>query len=613
MYDAEAAASLSTPDLKERIQSLEQSYREGNPLVSDDVFDHVFLAELKRREPDHPLLQEVGAEVDFGEGKVVHPSPMLSTDKAYTTEEVRAFVTRVKAAARDIGVDPDAVEFRLTPKLDGMAARLDGALLVTRGNGLVGNDVSSAISKGVVLTAPGVGEIVMQQSYFDEYLSDEFEHPRNVVVGAVSAKEPNADAQKALDQGAIRFVNYESLHNIVCVGEALLEFLDEMVERVLADVEYPTDGVVIEVLDPRVKEYLGSTSHHHRWQIAKKSKGESAVTTVTGIRWTTGRTGRITPTVLIEPVKLSGATLSKVTAHHAGNVRSLSIGVNASVRILRSGLVIPFLESVLSPAEVVAIPDRCPTCNSKVEWENDFIVCKDVFCDAQCRRRLGHFFEILGNVDLFGSKTIESLVENGHRDLLDIYKLTVSDFEACGFGPKQSENLVNELVRSRTDAVEDWRFLAAIGISYLGRGSSRRLLKVSPIEKLVELTVQDIVNIESFGPVVAPSVHTAIQTLWPAISGLLALGFNLVTTSATASGGLSGKRVVFTGAMPSPRKAMEEAAQRLGAEVQSAVSAKTDWLVTGERVGMSKLTKAEKLGVKVMPLAEYEAILANLS
>lgn len=611
MDHAATVAALTTDALSERIEALEKSYREGYPEVSDAVFDHVYMAELRRRAPRHPLLQAVGAEPDFGDGKVVHPSPMLSTDKAYTRDEVTAFVTRVQNTATALGWDSAAVLYRVTPKLDGMAARFDGARLVTRGDGLKGNDITSAIQKGVVMDGPGVGELVMAQTYFDLQLTGVFEHPRNVVVGAVSAKEPSDEAATALAQGAIRFVNYGSLENIVCTGQNLVDAIDAIVEELLDAVDYPTDGVVIEVIDESLKKAIGATSHHHKWMIAKKSKGESAVTRVLGIEWTTGRTGRVTPTVLIEPVKLSGATLSRVTAHHAGNVQRLGIGKGAVARVLRSGEVIPFLEELIEAAEEVHVPDHCPSCGTALAWDGDFVVCPGMECEAQLVRRLHHFFDILGNLDLFGSKSVQRLVDHGYKDLVTIYRMEATDFESCGFGPKQAENLVAELQRSRTDAVEDWRFLGAIGIEKLGRGSSRRLLKVHAIDTLDTISVEELEKVESFGPVVAPRIHRDLDLMWPTIRGLLDLGFTLTSSSTRAQGILAEKRVVFTGAMPKPRKEMEAEAAGLGAEVQKGVSSKTDWLITGERVGATKIAKAEKLGVIVMPLDEYLTVIGG--
>ena len=603
---------METAELVETIKRLEQAYRSGKPEVSDDEFDHVYLAELERRDNNHPLLNRIGAEIDFGEGKIVHPTPMLSTAKAYTTEGVEKFINRVKSAANSVNVDPLNVKYRITAKLDGMAARFDGKQLVTRGDGLKGNDITSAIHKGVVMDDPGIGEIVMPKSYFESNLSENFSHPRNVVVGAVGAEELNDDAQTALTAGAIRFVNYNSLHSIVCDADLLLEKLEEFHSELTQETEYPVDGIVIEVLDEAIKAKMGANSHHHRWMLAKKIKGEHAIATVIDIEWLTGRTGRISPIVLIEPVRLSGATISRVTAHHAGNVKKLGIGQGASLRILRSGEVIPFIEEVIKPAEAIDIPTKCPACGARVRWERDFIFCDAEDCVSKCVQRLHYYFKTVENIDLFGEKTIEKLVSHGYRDLLSIYKLNTADFESCGFSSKQSENLTAELLRSRTDAVEDWRWLGAMGILHLGRGSSRRLLKVHAIESLNSLSVADIDNIDSFGSVVSPSIHRDLQQLWPTIEGLMRIGFNLVASNVPTKGILSGKKIVFTGTMEKPRKEMEEQATQLGAEVQSSVRSNTDWLVTGNKVGASKISKAEKKGTEIVSVAEYEKRISGI-
>ena len=603
---------LSTGDLAEAIERFEAVYRSGTPEVSDYDFDHVYLAELQRREPSHPLLKRVGAEPDFGVGKVVHPQPMLSTDKVYSESDVRGFTERVSGAAADLGIDPEKIVYQLTPKLDGMAARYDGSMLVTRGDGLRGYNVSNAIEKGIALDVPGVGEIVMPSQYFDQHLKADFKKARNFVVGCISADTLKAESVAAFEAGAIQFVNYISLQSIDVVGgTALCVEIEQHCEAIEKGCEYPTDGTVVAIVDERIRDAMGHTSSFHRWQCAKKRKGESAQTVVKMIEWTTGRTGRVTPTVVVEPVHLSGAKIGRVTAHHAGNVVAQGIGVGSVLRLLRAGEVIPFIDAIITPASVVETPTECPTCDSVLEWEGDFIVCTSTQCDAQTIRRMHHFFDIIGNVDAFGEKTVRKIHDAGHDNLLAIYALQAADFEACGFGPKQSENLVAELQRSRTNAVEDWRFLGAMGISRLGRGSSRRLLKVHTIYTINSLSVTDIEAIESFGPVVAPSVHAAIKAQWPIISGLLGLGFNLVSSQAESGGPLSGKRIVFTGAMQRPRKDMEKEAESLGAEVQKSVSKTTDLLVTGERVGATKITKANKLGVRVIPLADYESEILN--
>lgn len=595
-------SQLETSELVEQINEYESAYRSGAPLVSDEVFDHTYLAELQSREPNHPILMRVGAEPDFGEGKVKHINPMLSTEKAYTIEEIQAFIKRVSA-----GLDESPM-FRLTPKLDGMAARFDGSQLVTRGNGLTGNDVTSAIDKGLTVGKPGVGEIVIATAYFDQNLSEHFQHPRNLVVGCISADKVNKHGQQAFDDGAIRWVNYADIERFEISSDELVEKLDDLCDALEDRCEYPTDGVVIEVIDESVKESLGSTNSHHRWQIAKKRVGESAETTVIGVEWSTGRTGRVTPTVKIEPVYLSGATLSRVTAHHAGRIESDGIGIGATVRIVRSGSVIPCLQQIVKET-TPEIPDTCPTCATPLNKDGDFLVCPSITCGAQTVRRMVHFFEILGNVNGFAEKTVQKLVDGGYNNLLAIYAMGSGEFESCGIGRKQSVNLVSELQASKTTAVEDWRFLGAIGISRLGRGSSKRLLAKHPLETLNTVSVEAIQEVESFGAIVAPTVHLELSNQWELISSLLGLGFNLVSESAATGGLLEGKSIVFTGTMDRPRSAMQKEAESLGAEVQSSVRKTTTWLVCGGKVGATKTAKAEKLGVEVIQLDDYLEII----
>jgi len=602
---------METSILIATIERLEQAYRNGKPEVSDNEFDHVYLAELERRNPDHPLLNRIGTENDFGFGKVVHPQPMLSTAKTYDMEGIAKFCQRVAAMADSINIDPATIEYRVTAKLDGMAARYDGQQLVTRGDGLKGNDITSAIGKGVVMDGPGIGEIVMSKAYFEGNLIESFSHPRNVVVGAVGADILSRESQIALTSGAIRFVNYQNLHAIICDASTLLEKLEDIHMQFLQETEYPIDGIVIEVVDEAIKVKMGANSHHHRWMLAKKIKGEHAITTVVDIEWRTGRTGRITPTVILDPVHLSGAKISRVTAHHAGNVKKLGIGEGATLRILRSGEVIPFIDKVIHPVESVNIPTQCPACGTTITWDRDFIICDADDCISKSIRHLFHYFKTIENIDLFGEKTLEKIVNHGYRDLLSIYQLTARDFESCGFSLKQAENLVAELQRSRTVAVEDWRWLAALGILHLGRGNSKRLLKVHALESLNCLSIEDIEKVDSFGSIVAPSVHCNLKKLWPTIEGLMEIGFNLVKSNTPTGGVLSGKRIVFTGTMERSRKEIEEQARQLGAEVQSSIRKNTDWLIIGNKVGASKLTKAEKTGIEIVPFATYKVLIID--
>ena len=253
--------------------------------------------------------------------------------------------------------------YRVTPKLDGLAGRDDGQVLVSRGNGEIGYEISSAFQKGVVPIGGrglGSGEIVIQKSYFDEHLSGEFEHPRNMVVGIVSSDTLNEFAQKALEDQAVHFVPYSQLPFWEGDADTMLSRIDLIVTDLAAQTDYPMDGAVAEVMDQEIRDVMGATAHHYRWQIAIKTKGETAVTVVDAITWQVGRTGNITPVMEVKPVSLSGATIRRVTAHHAGMVLKEKIGRGSKIEIIRSGEVIPKLEKVLKPSQDVSLPVGVP-------------------------------------------------------------------------------------------------------------------------------------------------------------------------------------------------------------------------------------------------------------
>ena len=602
-------------ELAERLKIYNQAYRQGSPMVSDAEYDSL-VERLRAMAPDHPYLSAVEPEQFSGRRKVFHPTPMLSIEKAYSGKQLERFVERVNKAAQEI--DGADVLFRLMPKLDGLAGRDDGEIFTTRGDGLAGYEISSAFAKGLTPIGgrgQGMGEIVVVKSYFEEKMGRFFEHPRNMVVGIVTSEILNENAKIALAEGMVHFVPYRQVDSITVDGTRLIEDRRKLMQDLLAKVDYPTDGIVAEVIDERIRSTMGATAHHYRWQIAVKTKGETAETTVTEIQWQVGRTGNVTPVMEVEPVSLSGATIRRVTAHHAGNIRNLSIGIGTRIEVIRSGEVIPKLENIVEPAGDLQLPEHCPSCDHPLQWENDFLKCKNPQCRAQIEQGMIHWFRILGNADWFGPKTIEKIVENGHRDLAAIYRLGQKDFEGMGFGPVQSKNLADAIAQSLTRPVEDWRFLAAFGISNLGTGDSRKLLEHVAIGDVLGLTQDQIKEIKGFGEITSSSIVADLTRIGPLISHMLALGFNLRRTPLSSEkepseSPIAGKGIVFTGKLVyGSRQAMQTEAAALGARVLTAVSGTTDYLVCGENVGATKKTKAQKLGVTLLTEEQYRAMI----
>lgn len=594
-----------------------EAYRKGVPVVSDATYDNL-VEQLRSLDPKHPFLQTVEPETFSGKKEIRHPMPMLSTDKAYTKEALERFVVRVSKAAKDMRIEN--VVYRVTPKLDGLAGRDDGTILASRGNGEVGYDISNAFLKGVFPVGgrgQGVGEIVIRKSYFDEHLSGVFEHPRNMVVGIVSSDTLNESARMALEDQAVHFVPYSQLAFWEGDAETMLRDMDAILADLADRTDYPMDGAVTEVMSSEIRDFMGATTHHYRWQIAIKTKGDTAVTVVDAVTWQVGRTGNITPVMEVKPTSLSGATIRRVTAHHAGLVLKERIGRGSEIEIIRSGEVIPKLERVLKQSQDVFLPSVCPVCQTELLWQNDFLKCDNRMCRAQMEQGISHWFKTLGNADWFGIKTIQKLVENGYDCLEKIYALSETDFTDIGFGPVQSKNLVEALDISRNKPVEDWRFLAALGISNLGTGDSRKLLSHMTLQDLLKADRTRIEGINGFGGITSLSIYKGIQDLRKTIDHMLALGFNLVTTPlvheiAAVESAIAGKGIVFTGKMKhGSREAMQSDARRLGARVQTAVSSTTDILVCGEKVGAAKITKARNLNVTILSEDDYIAVIGG--
>jgi DNA ligase (NAD+) len=385
----------------------------------------------------------------------------------------------------------------------------------------------------------------------------------------------------------------------------------------MAQVDYPIDGMVAEVTDEDLRAHMGATAHHYRWQIAIKTRGETAVTTVEDIHWQVGRTGNLTPVLQVAPVSLSGATIRRVTAHHAGMVKAIRPGRGARIEIIRSGEVIPKIERVIEPSDDFTIPEECPSCAGPLTWQNDFLKCRNPACRAQAGQRIRYWFQTLGTADWFGIKTVQKLVAAGYDTLEKIYDLRREDFEKLGFGPVQSRNLAEALELSRTKPVEDWRFLAAFGIADLGKGESRRLLTFFPLKMLPQVKAGDIEKIHGFGKKTSESITGGLAAIGETFRHMLALGFNLQETplagkESGAESPVAGKGIVFTGRMQGgSREEMQARARRLGARVQSAVSGKTDYLVCGQKVGRTKLDKARRLGVTILGEDEYRKMIAG--
>ncbi|SMN16986.1 DNA ligase [uncultured Candidatus Thioglobus sp.] len=613
---------LSDNDLAEFCQQANEAYRQGNPIISDQDYDFIYLAELKNRLPQHPLLQLVEPEGQgFSEEKVRLPEIMLSTDKAYSWGEIQKWIERIEKACIELDTDIKTIQIKATPKLDGFAGYDDGLHLYTRGDGKKGSDITRVFDRGLQVfndseRGQGAGEIVVKKSYFEQCLSDSFEHPRNFQASLIKEKELDEKAKQAIVDKAALFVPFAQLPNWRGGINELSDNFKKIIADILIMVDFDIDGVVFEITDVNLKSHMGANRKFHRWQIAYKENKDKAQVKVLGVTPQVGRTGKITPVAELEPTQLSGATIVRATGHHYGLVKEQGLGEGSIVELTRSGLVIPKIIKVLKPAEI-SIPEICPSCSSVLTWQSDFLMCMNhAECPAQIIGRMEYFFKILANNDGFGIATIEKLYEHGVRTISQIYQLNEQDFVNMDFGDKTSQNLSNQLRRSFTQEIEDWRFLAAFGINRMGMGNCENLLKSYSIKDIFKLNESEIANINGFATLSAALIVDGLKTLREEYDYLLTYKFNLELTSLKQvnldfSHPLVGRKVVFTGRMKGSRDEMKRHAKSIGIQVVSSVTGKTDYLIIGDKVGQKKIESAEKFGVKILSEADYINIITQ--
>ncbi|MDC0483515.1 helix-hairpin-helix domain-containing protein [Candidatus Thioglobus sp.] len=613
-------SDLTDADLLEFCKIANQSYRDGSPIISDEDYDFIFIPKLSKRLPSNSFLQKIEAENEgFSEEKIKLPQKMLSTDKAYSWEEINKWLERIVKFSSEINYFLPDIQIKGTAKLDGFAGYDDGSKLYTRGDGNKGSDISRVFERGLGVfnnskRGQGPGEIVVKRSYFEKYLSNHFEYPRNFQASLIKEKELDNFAIDAIEAKAALFVPFNQLPQwLGSINEFKSRFLD-IVSQLESGVDFDIDGVVFEVISPELKKHMGSNRKFHRWQIAFKENKEKAQVRVISVTAQVGRTGKITPVAELEPTQLSGATIYRATGHHYGLVKEQGLGAGSIIELTRSGLVIPKINKVLKTAEV-DIPINCPSCGDLLSWDSDFLMCfNHVSCPEQIMGKIIYFFRILANNDGFGQATIQKLYAEGIRQVSDIYLLNEDKLISMGFGKKTSHNLINQLIRSRKESIEDWRFLASFGVQRLGMGNCENLLKNYSVDQIFDLSIKDISNIDGFAEITAELIFDGLALIKPQYVVLISGGFELEQTLLKTEinqsiSPFNSKKIVFTGTMSESRAELQKQAKAFGANVGKSVSSKTDFLIIGKNVGQSKIKDAKTHQVEILTEAEYLKLL----
>ena len=662
-------------DNKKRIEELVEElnrysyeyYSLDNPTVTDKEYDEKY-DELKRLEmeegyvlPYSPTLR-VGDVVLDGFNKYTHKSPLWSMDKAQTLEELKEWHNRnVKFVneMREQGEDLPDLKYVLTKKFDGLTINLtydeNGVLITaaTRGTGRVGEEVTAQVKtiKSIPLKIDSSdllevhGEAIMTVEAFEEYNKKAdvpLKNLRNGAAGALRNLNVRETANRNLsaffyDVGykeGTQFKNYLEMMDFikekglpvddylkVCTSMEEIENEIEYIKNIRFDLNYDIDGLVIVIDDIRTRELLGYTVKFPKWAIAYKFEAQEATTKLLGVEWNVGRSGRVGPTALLEPIELAGVTVKRATLNNMDDIKRKGVRIGAEVFVRRSNDVIPEIMGVvpesLEGSEEINPPEVCPACGSHLVLDGAHYFCENTLsCKPQMVKSIVHYASREAmNIAGFSEKTAEQLFEKLNiKSISDLYKLNKEELMTLEkFGEKKAQNLLDAIEKSKD--CELYAFIYALGIPNVGVKTAKDLVNTfKSLEGLKKATLEELVEVSDVGDIIAQCVYEFFreEKVLNTIDELLNLGVNPKYEEQEVTESLfKGKTVVVTGSLEDyTRISIKEKFESLGAKVSGSVSKKTDYVLAGEEAG-SKLKKAQELGIKIISEKEFKMMIGE--
>ncbi|GEQ08588.1 NAD-dependent DNA ligase LigA [Staphylococcus haemolyticus] len=638
-------------------------YVQDNPSVPDSEYDKLLreLIDIEEahpefKSPDSPTVR-VGGEVQSSFEKVNHDTPMLSLGNAFNEQELRRFDQRIR---EQVG----SVEYMCELKIDGLAVSLkyvEGRFVqgLTRGDGTTGEDITENLRTihaiplkiNEPLSFEVRGEAYMPRSSFirlnEEKEKNEeqpFANPRNAAAGSLRQLDPKLAAKRKLSvflysvndftdfdattqSGALDELDrlgFKTNHERMRVGdiEGVLEYIEKWTKQ-REQLSYDIDGIVIKVNDIEQQDEMGYTQKSPRWAIAYKFPAEEVVTTLQDIELSIGRTGVVTPTAILDPVRVAGTTVSRASLHNEDLIHERDIRIGDSVVVKKAGDIIP--EVVKSITErrpegtlPYSMPTHCPSCDHElVRIEGEVALrCINPKCQAQLVEGLIHFVSRQAmNIDGLGTKIIQQLYHhNVINDVADIFYLTEDDLLPLErMGSKKVENLLKAIEDAKANSLE--YLLFGLGIRHLGVKASQVLAeKYETMDRLLEVTEEELISIHDIGDKLAQSVVTYLENedIKALIEKLKYKNVNMVyngikTSDIEGHPDFKNKTIVLTGKLQQlTRKEASAWLELQGAKVTSSVTKKTDLVIAGEDAG-SKLTKAEKFGTEIWTEEQFVA------
>lgn len=652
-------------DLREQINQHDyQYYVLDQPEISDSQYD-LLMSELIKLEEQYPELitvdsptQRVGGKPLEGFGDIQHAVPLLSLSNAFGSQELREFHRRIVNA---LGND---VEYVVELKIDGLSVSLSYENLLlqnaaTRGDGEVGEDVTTNIRtiKSVPLSLRTPinrlivrGEAYMPKASFNRLNQQRelegqqlFANPRNAAAGSLRQLDPQITAQRdlrvfvydvLLAEGQELLTHHQCLEYLESQGfkvnhvrklcksiEEVIEYCEGWTEK-RHDLPFEIDGMVIKVNALAQQRELGSTSKSPRWAIAYKFPAEQAVSQIENVVFRVGRTGAVTPTAVMTPVRLAGTTVSRATLHNEDIIREKDIMIGDHIVVQKAGEIIPEVVRVLTEKRVgtesaIKIPELCPECGSQVvRFEGEAVHrCTGVSCPAQIREGIIHFVSRDAmNIDGLGPAVIAQLLEAGLiKDAADLYYLQYEKLIGLErMGAKSAQNLLVAIEKSKQASLAQLIF--ALGIRLVGARAGKLLAQhFGSLDALAQANLEELTSVNEIGTKMAESLITFFQEPQNQkfIHRLKEAGVNMVAEKTVISDTLAGKTFVVTGTLENyGRKEIQEFIESLGGKVSSSVSKKTDYVLVGDSPG-SKAEKAKELGIKILTEEEFNGLISD--